>query len=286
MAIVDNNVIYRTAVLISSVMVVAQGRYIDLTYNINSDVMRWPSHTKFTLKVDIRGPFASVNFLASNSFETSEHVATHIDAPFHFNQHGIKIHEMPFDNFYGPAVVIDIKEKASKVPDATLDINDVTSWEEKYNTEIPKGAIVIMNSGWGKYWGNSSAFLGGTTTNSLHYPGFSGEAVTWLVDNRDIKGIIVDTVSCDPGNSAIGEAHLAILQASSKWCVEMAANLDEVPAKGANVFAMPIKIENGTGAPIRLYAEVGAGWGVNSGRTLIWAESCVIALIMFMFLYL
>ncbi|CAH1786417.1 unnamed protein product [Owenia fusiformis] len=224
-----------------------------MTYLVNKDLMKWPGHKSYNSTIALLGPVLGAPFVASNNFETSEHVGTHMDAPYHFTAQGWRLHQIPFSQLKGPAVVIDIREKASQIQDATLDVSDLEDWESEFGQQIPKGAVILMNSGWNKYWGNATAYVGGDTIETLHSPGFSREAVDWLLKNRDVVGFATDTLNCDIGKTLNFEAHILML-GENKWCVEMAANVGEIPKQGSVVYAMPMKIENGSGAPIRLYA--------------------------------
>ncbi|CAH1798666.1 unnamed protein product [Owenia fusiformis] len=228
-------------------------KFVDLTYNINPDIMRWPGTLPYKSTVAYYGPVLGVPFVASNNFETTEHIGTHIDTPYHFAKNGRKLHEIPFADLHGAAVVIDIRNKTVDNRDYAITVEDLQAWETQHNQPIPHGAVIVMNSGWGAYWGNQSAFLGSNNTTMLHFPGFGAPAVKWAIDNRNVKGFVTDAVSCDVGQATGFPAHQAVCDAG-KWCVENAANVERIPATGSEIYAMPIKIENGTGAPIRLYA--------------------------------
>ena len=115
-----------------------------------------------------------------------------MDAPSHFVRGGLRLHKIPLSRFSGPAVVIDISQEASRDRDARVMPQDLLKWESAHG-RIPDGAIVVMHSGWGKYVNDTPAYLGvdpqrykenPKELTEFHYPGFSGEAAKWLVDNR------------------------------------------------------------------------------------------------------
>jgi kynurenine formamidase len=184
----------------------------------------------------------------------AEHFATHIDAPFHFGGPGhFTVDEIPVTDLIGPAVVIDVREEVEKNNTYRLSIDDLVRWERHYG-DIPAGAIVIMFSGWQERWDNPDEY--GNMRDGCHnFPGFSVEALAWLLANRDIKGIGVDTLSFDHGPSKDYPAHELLLKAN-KWALENLCNLDLIPPKGAVMVVSPIKHKGGSGGPARVYTLV------------------------------
>lgn len=188
-------------------------------------------------------------------WELFEHSGTHMDFPAHFIADAATVDNYDSSLLVGPSVVIDIKSKAAANPDAMLEVADIEAWEAA-NGEIPESAIVFMNSGWGQYWNDVPAFRNADADGVMHFPGFSGEAVQWLLENRNINGIGVDTLSLDPGNSATFDAHYTILGAA-KYGLEGIANLDELAANpGALVVVGVNRWEAGSGGPGRVLALV------------------------------
>ena len=192
-----------------------------------------------------------------------EHGGTHMDAPNHFSnkQGALSIHQIPPQSFFGPGVVIDISDRASKDPRASVTNNDLLMWEDKHG-RIPEGAIVLMNSGWQKHFHNDSAFWGSTSPDIATFvqPGFTLEAGKFLL-KRNIHGIGTDTGNLDVGGDIDLPVHRLILEANL-WGLEMVKNLDQVPASGTTIIAMPMNIRDGTGAPTRVFAR----WPDSSTR--------------------
>ncbi|CAH1791580.1 unnamed protein product, partial [Owenia fusiformis] len=245
-------------------------------YTLNTDALYLPTLLKLSQKNVNNGTFEDAPYLYMNNWEMSEHIGTHIDAPVHFSLGGRMLHELTLSELHGPAVVVDIRKKAEKDPNAFLDITDIQKWEEIFG-EIPKGAVIIQHSGWGQYWGDAHAYVGPPGTDGrlkVNSPGFHPDAVNWLLQHRDVKGFIVDSLSCESGsNFGSYPAHRAMLE-NDKWCVENAANVDKLPQKGSEVYVMAAKIENGSGGPVRMFAiwnEV-APWhnanGANGGAII------------------
>jgi kynurenine formamidase len=192
---------------------------------------------------------------ASYNYSASEHVGTHMDAPFHFAQGKWTTDQVPLEKTIGPAVVIDMRRKAEADPNYQLQVVDIHTWERRHG-KIPKGAIVMMYTGWGRFWGDRKRYFGADVpadVANLHFPGFSKEAATFLVKERKIDAAGIDTPSIDHGPSTDFVAHQTF-GAANIPIFENVANLGRLPPKGATLFAIPMKIKGGTGAPLRIFA--------------------------------
>ncbi len=184
-----------------------------------------------------------------------EHVGTHCDFPAHFIADGETVDNYDAGHLVSRAVVINIAEKAAADPNAMLEASDIEAWEAEHG-EIPEGAVVFMNSGWDSRWPTDD-YRNADADGGQNYPGFSGEAVTWLVENRGINGIGVDTLSLDPGNSATFDAHYAVCGAGI-YGVENAANLDALEAATDPIVIIGIpRWEGSGGGPTRVLALAG-----------------------------
>ncbi len=103
----------------------------------------------------------------------------------------------------------------------------------------------MIRSGWGKFWGDRKRYFGSDTpgdADNLHFPGLSKEAAEFLVKQRRIKAVGIDTPSIDHGPSKEFLAH-QILGAANLPIFENVANLDRLPAKNATIYAIPMKIK-------------------------------------------
>ena len=232
-----------------------ESRVVDLTYVFDDTTIYWPTEDGFHLEVGKNGLTPQGYFYAANHFTTAEHGGTHMDAPIHFAQGRLTADQVPLSAMMGPAVVIDVRDAASADRDYRLTVADLERWEAKYG-RIPDGAIVLMRSGWGRYWPNRLEYLGtaqkGDVAN-LHFPGFSKEAAEWLVAQRSVDAIGVDTPSIDHGPSKDFIVHQTI-NGANKPAFENVANLDRLPEQGALFVALPMKIGGGSGAPARIIA--------------------------------
>lgn len=194
-------------------------------------------------------------------FSVGEHGGTHMDAPAHFSENNWHTSDIPLHRLMGPGVVVDISERAKTDPDAQLTVEDLEKWEQMHG-KIPSNAWVLLNSGWTKKWKDRAAFFGSPDTEdstTFHFPSISGEAARWLWANRPyITGVGLDTASIDAGPSRDYPAHRALLP-NKRIGLENVANLDQLPPAGAMIYAIPLKLKDGTGGPMRLFAVVTDG---------------------------
>jgi kynurenine formamidase len=186
------------------------------------------------------------------SWTFDEHTGTHMDIPAHFIADGETVDNYAIGLFLSPAVVIDISAKTADNDDATVDVADIEAWEAE-NGEIPAGAMVCMYSGWESRWDDADSFRNPDADGVMHFPGFSGEAAEFLVSERDIHGIAVDTLSLDIGASTTFDVHYTILGAG-KYGLENVANLSSLIGMGANIIVGVPRWEEGSGGPCRVMA--------------------------------
>lgn len=225
---------------------------VDLTHTLTEDFPYIPiPGITFPFK---KIPIATIEKMGVAAFrwEIHEHIGTQIDAPSHFFADGLSLEQLPVRNFIAPLAVIDISERAKTNADTTLTVEDITKWEKRYG-RLPKGAAVFMYSGWDAKIKDAKAFINMDGSNTLHFPGFSAEAATFLAREREVVGIGVDTLSLDIGRDKEYKAHKAWL-AAGKWGVECVANLRNVPPVGATVFVGASKVGGATGGLVRLIA--------------------------------
>ena len=185
----------------------------------------------------------------------SEHGGTHIDAPIHFAEGRLAVDEIPLQKLIAPAVVIDVRPSVEGSPDYRLSKQDLEKWESRHGV-IPPGALVMMLTGWGQRWPDRARYLGTETPSdvrTLHFPGFSAQAAEFLIKERQVDGIGIDTPSIDYGPSQDFIVH-QIVNGANLYGLENVANLEKLPPKGAIVMALPIKIKGGTGGPVRIIA--------------------------------
>jgi kynurenine formamidase len=225
---------------------------VDLTHTLNENFPFIPiPGITFPFK---KTPIATIDKMgvAANRWEIHEHIGTQIDAPNHFIAGGLSLDQLPVRNFIAPPAVIDISERAKTNADTSVTVENIKDWEKKYG-RLPQGAAVFMYSGWDAKVYDGKAFINMDNSGTMHFPGFSPEAAEFLVRERNVVGIGVDTISLDPGNDKEYKAHKAWLKAG-KWGVECVANLKGVPPVGATVFVGASKVGGATGGLVRLIA--------------------------------
>lgn len=228
---------------------------IDLTYDLDETTIAWPTAKPFHRDETAYGFTSHGYWYASADFATSEHAGTHIDAPIHFAHGQRSVDRIAVDDLIAPAVIVDVRDAATQNADYRLRVEDLHAWEGRHG-RIPAGAIVVMRTGWGRHWPNRAAYLGSVTPDdvtTLHFPGFSSEAAEFLVKERTIAGIGIDTASIDYGPSKDFIVH-RIINGAGLYGLENIAHLDLVPESGALLIALPVKIKNGTGGPVRIVA--------------------------------
>jgi kynurenine formamidase len=230
-------------------------KVIDLTYVFGPETVYWPTAKSFELEIVAQGRTEKGFFYTANNFCSAEHGGTHMDAPIHFAEGKASADQVPVTAGIGPLVKVDVGAAAAADPDYRLTVDDLRRWESKHG-RIPRGAIVVMDSGWGKRWPDRDRYLGTDVagdTENLHFPGFSKEAASFLVGEREIDAVGVDTPSIDHGPSKDFIVH-QIVNGAGKPGFENLANLASVPEAGATLVALPMKIEGGSGGPLRAIA--------------------------------
>ncbi len=234
------------------------GRWIDLTHSFSESTIYWPTDTTgFELQELAFGPTEGGWFYASYAFASPEHGGTHLDAPVHFAEGKLTNEQIPLSGLMGPAAVVDVSSRAT--PDYLLTVEDLTTWEAEHG-QLPNDGILLIRTGWAERWGDRTTYLGTDLTGpeavpELHFPGIGADAAEWLVANRDLVAVGIDTPSIDYGQSADFRAHVT-LYAENISGFENVTNLHLLPQTGSFVVALPMKIEGGSGGPLRIVAFV------------------------------
>ena len=223
-------------------------RVQDLSQQIDEDSPFWPGGVPFKKIViaDYKQGFKM------HKFEMGENIGTHIDAPSHFIKDTRGIDKISPFELFGEGILMNIEDKVLKNSDYSLSVDDIKEWEEQ-NGEIPEGSIILINTGWWRRWVDIEMYRNTDSKKIMHFPGVSHYAADFLVSERNIKGIGIDTLSLDPGISNDFSAHKIILGAG-KYIIENLGNLDKLPPKGFKIFIGVIKIREGTQAPARVLA--------------------------------
>jgi kynurenine formamidase len=233
-------------------------RIVDLSHAYGPTTLYWPtSPTKFKMDTLAEGQTPGGYFYSANTFCTPEHGGTHLDAPFHFSDKGRTADTIPLEQLIAPAVVIDVSAKAGANRDYRLTAAVVASLEQAHG-RISRGTIVLLRTDWSRHWPNAKAYLGDDTPNDaskLSFPSYGADAARVLVEERGVGALGVDTASTDYGRSTDFEVH-RVAAARNVVGLENLTNLDQLPPRGATLVALPMKIEKGSGGPLRAVALV------------------------------
>jgi len=234
----------------------ATAKVVDLTHAFDEKTIYWPnSPSAFELRQQSYGQTPGGWFYSSNTFCTPEHGGTHLDAPIHFSKDGLTADQISVRQLIAPAAVIDVRKKAAADADYRLTVGDVKEWEGRHGAIAP-GAIVLLETGWSTRWPDKKTYLGDDTpgdATKLHFPSYGKEAAEYLVRERKVGALGVDTASIDYGASKDFIVH-QIANGANVPGLENVAHLDALPETGAWVVALPMKIAGGSGGPLRIVA--------------------------------
>lgn len=233
------------------------GEWVDLTHEFSSETLYWPTAPRFELTVESRGEAEGGYWYEAYSFRGAEHGGTHIDAPVHFAKGRLGVHTIPLERLIGPACVIDVSAAALQDADYQVTVDDIQAWEEQHGV-LPSGAIVLLHTGYAAFWPDAARYFGTAERGAdavaqLHFPGLHPQAARWLASERRLDAIGIDTPSIDFGQSTLFETHRVLFEQDIP-AFENVAHLDRLPATGASVIALPMKIRGGSGAPLRIVA--------------------------------
>jgi kynurenine formamidase len=235
----------------------AAGKVVDLSYPFDASTIYWPTAAPFQLEKDFEGQTEQGFYYSAYRFAAAEHGGTHIDAPVHFARGQNSVDRIPLEQLMGEAVLIDVSQACANDRDYQVTTKDLQAWELR-NGRIPAEVILLLRTGSGKYYSDRKKYLGTDARGpaavaELHFPGLHPDAARWLVQQRKIKAIGLDTPSIDFGQSTLFESHRILFEKNIP-AFENVANLDRLPLKGFSIIALPMKIHGGSGGPLRIIA--------------------------------
>jgi kynurenine formamidase len=224
---------------------------IDLTYTMSPD---FPTFFGVPgIEIQKQYDFKKDGFNL-NWWRIVEHAGTHLDAPIHFSEAGATVDRLLAEELVLPLAVMDVRKQAEKNPDYQVGLDDMRAWE-KANRKLPDNCCVAMFSGWGSRVTDAAKYTGKDADGTFHFPGFAPELAAWLIKERKVLGLAVDTLSLDHGPSKDFKTHTTWLP-TGRWGLENVANLDSVPAAGSTLVVGVAKVKDATGGPARLMALV------------------------------
>lgn len=232
-----------------------KGEWIDLSHDFSDETIYWVTAEPFKRTTVAEGVTPGGYYYSAYNFSAAEHGGTHIDAPVHFGEGKKSVDQLELGQLISPAIKIDVSAKAANDPNYLIGVDDIKNWETE-NGKVPEWSIILFQTGFGSRWPDKRSYLGTDqkgpdAVKDLHFPGLSPEAAKWLVENRKINAVGIDTASIDFGQSTLFESHVALMT-NNIPAFENVANLDKVPVKGFHIVALPMKIKGGSGAPLRI----------------------------------
>lgn len=236
---------------------IAQRRIIDLTHDFSPKTIYWPTEKGFIHEKEHFGQTDKGYFYSAYRINCAEHGGTHMDAPIHFNKDGQTADEIPLTALIGDAVVVDVSNLCKQNKDYLITIEDLVCWEKQYKKKL-NGKIVLLKTGFANFWPDRLLYMGTNkqgkeALEELHFPGLDPKAALWLAQEKKIKAVGIDTPSIDFGQSKFFEAHRHLF-ANNVPAFENVASLDGLPSHGFDILALPMKIKDGSGAPLRIIA--------------------------------
>ena len=241
----------KTAPITFDDLVAGRLQIIDLTWTLDDKNPYWPAENYEPFRVTTIATLEK-NGVLSKAIYTPEHLGTHLDAPNHFEKNQPSVDEILPVNLFAPAVVIDVTMPVEMNADFRVGVAEITDWEKTHG-RIPDGSVVFLMTGWGRHWSNYARYKNQDATGKMHFPGYSEEAARWLVSQRNVRGIGIDTLSMDYGLSRDFVVH-HVINGAGRYGLENVANLEKLPARGFFVSIAPIKVRSGSGGPVRIMA--------------------------------
>jgi kynurenine formamidase len=226
-------------------------RIVHLSHIIDPTIPLWPGDPSVEFETVAELDQDGYNL---RRFSLGEHSGTHMNAPNSFYPQGMTIDQYPAESLIAPAVVIDIRQQAATNPDYALTISDVLAWEQQYG-QIPLKSVVLLFTGWQSKWSDKGAFFNQDASGRMHFPGFGSEATQFLVSQRQIAGVGIDTHGVDSGqDTTLATNHLVLEQ--PRIVLENLTNLDQLPAIGTLLVIGILRLLGGTGSPVAVLALV------------------------------
>lgn len=237
---------------------ISKGRWVDLTHPFNAKTIYWPTAKTFTKTKVYRGITPGGWFYSAYNFAAAEHGGTHMDSPIHFANRRRSTDKVPLGQLIGPGFVIDVTRQSKANVDYLVTADDIRAFEANHG-RLPQGAIVLLNTGRAKLYTDRKSYMGTDERGQqavakLHFPGLSEHAAAVLVD-RKIGAVGIDTPSIDRGQSKTFAAHVRLMT-NNIPAFENVADMSGLPPAGSTIIALPMKIEGGSGGPLRIVAHI------------------------------
>ena len=229
----------------------ARRKVVSLSHPLHPGIPQWPGDPP--VRLDAHSRIESEGYFLRR-ITLGEHSGTHMNAPASFYPDGITIDQYEPESFIAQAVVLDMRRPSGEDPDYLLAVEEVESWERTYGA-IAEGSVVLLHTGYQRYWNSPEKFLNPDPSGTAHFPGFGTEAARFLVEGRGTAGIGIDTHGVDGGMDTAFAVNRLIL-AEPRLVLENLANLDQLPPRGTTLIIAPLPLVGGSGAPVSVLAIV------------------------------
>ena len=249
--------------LVTSVDRADAGSLVDLTHPFDEHTVYWPTEAEgFVLERGAAGRTDAGYWYEAHRFRAAEHGGTHLDAPVHFAEGRSPVDRIPLERLVAPGVAVDVSAACAADRDYRVTVADLDAFESAHGRIAP-GTIVLLRTGFARFWPDRARYLGTAEVGEgavakLHFPGLHPEAARWLAVERKVAAVGIDTASIDHGPSSRFEAHVTLFEHEVP-AFENVANLDRLPPRGFTIYALPMKIAGGSGAPLRIVARLEGG---------------------------
>jgi kynurenine formamidase len=224
-------------------------RVVYLSHVIDPKIPQWPGDPP--VEIETVAELEKDGYYLRR-FSLGEHSATHMNAPNSFYSQGISIDQYPAESLIAKAVVIDIRKQAAANPNYALALSDVLAWEEQYG-QIPQDSVVLLFTGWQSKWSDKAAFFNQDASGGLHFPGFGSEATQFLLAERQIAGVGIDTHGVDSGQDTSFATNRLVLE-QPRIVLENLTNLEQLPAIGTTLVIGVLRLRGGSGSPVAVLA--------------------------------
>ncbi len=224
-------------------------RVVDLSHPIQPGIPIWPGDPAVHFH-PVAQRCAQGYYL--RQFAMGEHSGTHLASPSTYYEDGDSPADLTPESLVLPTAVIDVNELASRDHDYTLSASDIAEWERQHGPIRP-GSLVIMNTGWFRYWDQPDRFINADANGVMRAPGFTLEAARFLLEWRHVAGLGIDTHGIDPGSDTdLSVSRFAL--ARSAVVLECLNNLDQIPPTGATLIVGRLPLVGGSGSPASVLA--------------------------------
>lgn len=228
---------------------IAYSHVIHLSHVIDTGIPQWPGDP--SVKITTVAQLQDDGYYL-RQFSLGEHSGTHINAANSFHGNGISIDEYSAPSLVVPAIVINICQQAIVNPDYLLTVADILNWEVKFGT-IPPRSVIILYTGWQTKWLDKNAFLNQDNNGNMHFPGFSSDSTQFLISERQIAGVGIDTHGVDSGLDHNFTSNRLLLE-RSLIVLENLTNLDQLPPQGTTLVIGILRLRGGSGSPAAVMA--------------------------------